>query len=263
MNLRTLIRSLLFLVMFAPTCHLSGQGEITEGERIFYRNERSFSGNLYSNGWSANFRYAFRKDASRAFLAEADLASIRHPKEFKSQSPYVLGWGRTYVFGKLNEVFMLRAGGGYQKELFRKFDQGGISLRYFANAGLTLGFLKPIYYWKVVGFNPVSYTVITDESLFDPDFMQSIYDIYDKQSFFKGLDEIKLNPGIFARFGLTFEYSQEDQLLRALEGGIQIEAFGRELPIMASTKNSQIFFSLFAGYRFGRVLDARYKNTVL
>ncbi len=246
------------------TPKLFGQGEIAAEDRIFFRNERTFSGNLYSNGWSANFRYAFRQDAASSFILDADFATLKHPKEVQSQSIYLAGWGRRFVFGKLNEVGLVRAGAGYQKELFRKFDQGGISLRYFGSAGLTLGMLKPIYYYQVLGFNPLTnQPVVNEGSLFDPDYMQSTWDIYDKRSFFIGLGETTFNPGVFARIGLCFEYSNEDQQVRALEGGVQMEGFLRKMPILASTENNRFFISLYAGYRFGRVVDARFKPSPL
>jgi hypothetical protein len=88
--------------------------------------------------------------------------------------------------------------------------------------------------------------------------MQSIYDIYDKKSFFTGIDEVKLDPGVFARAGLSFEYSIQDRIINALEGGAQIEGFLKEVPIMANNNNRRLFVSLFITYRFGKVLDARF-----
>jgi len=233
------------------------QGQIDTQQKVFFRAERTFSGQLWSNGWAINYRQTYRRDAFRSWLLDADVASLRHPKEYKSQSPYQVGWGRTYVFGKLNEVYLLRTGAGYQKELFRKFDQGGISIRYFAGGGFTLAFLKPIYYYKVIGFNTATLNVITEESLFDPDFMQSIYDIYDKYSYFKGFKEMKIDPGAFIRMGLCFEYGSDDRIVRALEGGVQIEGYLFRVPIMASTPAQKLFLSLYAGFRFGRVIDTR------
>jgi hypothetical protein len=98
------------------------------------------------------------------------------------------------------------------------------------------------------------------ESQFDPDYMQSIYDIYDRMSFFMGVNETKLVPGVFARAGLSFEYSSEDRAVHALEGGVQLEGFLKKLPILAIEDNRQLFLTLFASYRFGKVLDARFQK---
>ena len=247
-----------FLAFFALTTGGFAQGVIDDQPKIFFRNERTLSGSLVSNGWAVNFRFAKRLNAFSSLIYDADFASMRHPKEIQSQSPYKGGWGRTFVYGKLNEAFVLRGGVGYQKELFSKLDQGGISIRYFASGGISLGLLKPIYYQKVVGYNPQTYELLIEErSAFDPDYMQSIYDIYDKESFLVGLDEIRINPGTFARAGLCFEYGSEDEIINALEGGIQVEGFLQKMPILAIEDNRRLFFSLFATYRFGKVLDAR------
>lgn len=234
-----------------------GQGEIDDEAKVFYRNERTYSGSLNSNGWNAGMQFTRRIDAFRSYIFGGDIGSLRHPKEYKSQSPYAGGWGSGFVFGKTNEVVTLRLGAGFQKEIFGKYDKGGISVRYFYSAGLTLALMKPVYYDKVVGFDYERLKILTEESLFDPDYMQSIYDIYDKKPFFKGMDEIKLDPGAFARAGISFEYSIQDRIVNALEGGIQLEGYLNKIPIMASNDNRQLFFSLFVTYRFGKVLDAR------
>ena len=248
---------LYFLMFFAIFTDGYSQGEINNQEKIFYRNERSWSASLNSNGWGFNYRYAKRMNAYSSIIFDGDLANIKHPKEVKSQSPYKGNWGRSYVFGKTHEALALRGGAGYQKEVFSKFDQGGISIRYFASGGLSLAIMKPVWYQKVTGYNPATMELIWESSLFDPDYMQSVYDIYDRESFFKGLDESKLVPGTFIRAGLCFEYSSEDRLVHALEGGVQLEGFLKKLPILAIEDNHQLFLTLFVTYRFGKVLDAR------
>jgi len=258
----TLIRFIpLFLLMFFAIC-LEGysQGEIDQQPKVFFRNERSWSASLNSNGWGVNYRFAKRINAFSSIIFDADLASIRHPKEIKSQSPYIGGWGRSYVFGKTNEAFSIRGGTGYQKELFSKFDQGGISIRSVTGGGLSLAVLKPIYYQKVTGFNPSTLEIYMEKSLFDPDYMQSVYDIYDRESFFTGINESTIVPGFYVRTGLSFEYSSEDRLVHCLEGGVQIEGFLKKLPILASNDNRQLFLTLFASYRFGKVIDARFQK---
>ena len=234
------------------------QGEIDDEARIFYRNERTFAGTLSSTGWSFGMQYAKRVNAFKSIIFGGEAGSLRHPKEYKSQSPYIGGWGTGYVFGKTNEVISLRFGTGLQKEIFGKYDRGGIAIRYFYSGGLSLALMKPVYYAKVVGYDYQRLKILTEESLFDPDYMQSIYDIYDKKSFFMGIDEIKLDPGVFARAGLSFEYSIQDRIINALEGGVQLEGFLKKVPIMASDDNRRLFFSIFVTYRFGKVLDARF-----
>jgi len=257
------IRLILGLLMAAGLLcpqEIMAQGEIDEEPKILFRNERTFAGTLYSSGWSAGMQFAKRRNAFKSIIFTGEIGSLKHPKEFKSQSPYIGGWGTGYVFGKTNEVVSLRFGTGLQNEIFGKYDKGGIAIRYFISGGMSVALLKPVYYDKVVGFDMQRLQIITEISLFDPDYMQSIYDIYNKKSFFTGIDELKVNPGIFARAGISFEYSIQDRIINALEGGIQLEGFLAKIPIMASDDNRQLFFSIFVSYRFGKVLDARFKN---
>lgn len=232
-----------------------GQGEIADEAKIFYRNEQTYAGKLFSNGWGLDLSFTKRKDAFNSFTYGIGFGTIHHPKEYKSQSPYTGGWGRSYVFGKMNEAAAIRFSVGQQKELFSKYDKGGIAIRYFYSGGLSVALLKPIYYLKIVSIDYETGKITHDQSLFDPDYMQSIYDIYDRESFFIGLGETKINPGVFARTGLSFEYSTSEQTINAIEAGIQLEGFMKKLPVMAGNNNQQIFLSLFISYRFGKVSE--------
>ena len=58
-----------------------------------------------------------------------------------------------------------------------------------------------------------------------------------------------------AKAGFNFEYSKEDKVIHAIELGVQVNAFPKTIPIMASTDNKAIFFSLFVSYRFGVIVD--------
>ena len=257
------IVKIVFFLIIIGSClpnTIQAQGEIDDEAKVFYRNERTFSGTLSSNGWDVGMQYSKRINAFKSLVYSGEIGSLRHPKEYKSQSPYSGGWGAGYVFGKTNEVICLRFGTGLQKEIFGKYDKGGIAIRYFFSGGLSLALMKPVYYDKIVGFDYQRLEIIREPSLFDPDYMQSIYDIYDKESFFMGIDEIKLDPGIYARAGLSFEYSIQDRMVNALEGGVKLEGFLKKIPIMASDDNRRLFFSLFVCYRFGKVRDARFNN---
>jgi hypothetical protein len=80
-------------------------------------------------------------------------------------------------------------------------------------------------------------------------------DIYSRASFTKGLNEMKVMPGLFAKAGFNFEYSKEDKVIHAIELGGQLNAFPKRIPIMAVDNNKALFFSLFVSYRFGIIID--------
>jgi hypothetical protein len=244
---KLLIIAVLVLFGISSVC---AQGELDEQQKVFFRNERSFGISLNSDGIGFGYRGAKRIDFRNKRIFEIEGGTLKHQKEYKISNPYTTGGN--FVFGKLNSTFYLRGGIGRQHELFKKADLGGIAIRYFYSAGPVLALYKPIYY-RVLYPVSVNEFIIKEEK-----FSTSIalpQDIYGRAAFTKGLNEIKVMPGLYAKGGFNFEYSKEDKVIHAIEVGAQLNAFPKEIPIMATTTNKAIFFSLFVSYRFGMIID--------
>jgi len=228
------------------------QGELIEEQKVFFRNEKSFAVLLNTDGIGISYRGAKRIDFLNKRLFEIEAATLKHPKEYKLSNPYYQGG--SFVFGKLNSTFYLRAGIGHQHELFKKADLGGVAIRYFYSGGPVLALYKPIYY-KVLYFVSVNEPPIIKEEKFNASSIALPQDIYSRASITKGFDEIKVLPGAYAKTGFNFEYSKQDKIIHAIEVGAQINVFPKKLPIMASRDNKAIFFSLFVSYRFGVIIN--------
>jgi hypothetical protein len=238
------------VIILLGTISLYGQGELNEQKKVFFRNEKSFGILLNTDGIGISYREAKRIDFRNKTIIEFDGGTLKAPKEYRQSSPF--NQGSTFIFGKLNSTFYLRAGIGHQHELFKKADLGGIAVRYFFSAGPVLAIYKPIYYKVLYPISPTEYEIRIekfDSSIAIPQ------DIYSKASFTKGLDETKVMPGLYAKAGFNFEYSKEDKIIHAIELGGQVNAFPIKIPIMAGSDNKALFFSLFVSYRFGIILD--------
>jgi len=249
MKIKKLLISAVIIVYGATS--LYAQGELDEQQKVFFRNERSFAILISSDGIGLGYREAKRINFLNKRLVEIDAGTLKHPKEYKISNPYYQNTG-SFVFGKLNSVWYLRGGIGRQHELFNKADLGGIAIRYFYSGGPVIGMYKPIYYNVLY---PIS---IYEAELKQEKFEVSIHapeDIYSKAPFTKGLSEVKVLPGLYAKGGFNFEYSKEDKVIHAIEVGAQINAFPKRIPIMATTSNKALFFSLFVSYRFGVIID--------
>ena len=231
------------------------QGEILEQPRIFYRNERSVGAMMNSNGFGAGFRYASRINARNKTIYELGFSSIKHPKEVKINNNYSYS-SKSFVFGKMNSFISLESGWGKQREIFRKVDRGGISIRRYFSFGPALGILKPIYYEVVqIPSGGTEQPYISKERFSTATHYSNIYG---KASFFKGISEISVVPGATGRVGVSFEYSTSDITIHAIETGVSLDIFPKRIEIMATDieKNNFFFFTLFVSYRFGRVVDA-------
>ncbi len=231
----------LYLFTLFFSFQLFAQGEIEEENKIFYRNEKTWAFFFFSNGWGMNYRYGKRINAARKFIWEADFNYIRHPKEYKvTVDQYTLS---RFVYGKMNVAMEFRGSAGFQKELYRKMDKGGVAIRFVYSGGPTLVLLKPIYY-------QVAYPDGYREEKFD---ISKTQIIYGKASFFKGFPEMKVDPGVFLKGTFSFEFSRKEMRVNAIEVGASASAFLKELEIMA-TQNSQFLFNIFISYRFGKVV---------
>jgi hypothetical protein len=226
------------------------QGELTEDQKVFYRNEKTYGLLLNSDGFGVSYREGKRLDFLNKRLFEIDFGIIKHPKEVKLSNPYYQN-AKSFVFGKLNSVFFIRGGIGHQHEIFKKADLGGVAIRYFYSAGPTIILCKPIYY--KVGYIVDNEPVIKEEK-FDIS-MALPQDILGRASFFKGINQIKIFPGLYTKGGFNFEYSKEDKIIHAIELGLSVNTFPKKIPIMATEDNKAIFFSLFVSYRVGLIID--------
>jgi hypothetical protein len=240
------------IILFGTTS-LFAQGELNEQQKVFFRNERSLAILLNSDGIGFSYREAKRIDFRNKNILEFDAGNLKLVKEYRQPSQQVQGG--TFIFGKLNSTFYLRGGLGRQHEIFKKADRGGIAIRYFYSAGPVLAIYKPIYYKvaQLVTSSPTPEYEFVEEK-FDASIAAS-QDIYGKASFFKGIDETKVMPGLYGKVGFNFEYSKQDKIIHAIEFGGQLNAFPVKIPIMAGSGNKALFFSLFVSYRFGMILD--------
>jgi len=247
------MKKLLIILLFSGYCtfEIFAQGEIDVQQKIFFRNERSIAFILSSDGFGLSYRDGKRVNFLNKRYFEIEFGTLKHPREYRQSNPYYQTPG-TFVFGKLNSTFYLRGSYGHQRELFSKNDVGGIAVRVFYSGGPVFAIYKPIYYRILRPLSSTEFQIV--EEKFDVNIHQP-YDIYSKASFTKGLGETKILPGLFVKGGFNFEYSKEDKIIHAIEVGAQLSGFPKKVPIMATTDNKAIFFSLFVSYRFGIVID--------
>lgn len=243
--------SILILFLLFRAGFLIAQGEIDEQQRVMFRDESTFGAFLNSNGFGLNYRYGYWRNARNQFILDGDFDYVKHPKEYKT--PVAINYTtHRYVFGKKNLFWELKGMAGWQKELYRKIDRNGISVRLFYEGGLSIGFTKPIYY-RVFSTGPLGEIVSEEYLKFDPSIHQG--NIGGRGPFFMGFDEIKVIPGLTGKAGFSFEYSQKDAIVHALEAAVSLTAYPKEIPIMATAKNNFLFINLKVGYRFGRIID--------
>ena len=181
-------------------------------------------------------------------MVEFELVTMKHPKEVKTVNPYVDN-AKGFIYGKQFSVAMLRAGYGIQKVIYSRSDKNGLEIRYNGYLGASLAFAKPVYL-NILYIDDQGVISIVPEK-YDPD-KHDIVNVVGKAPFFTGIGESKLHPGLYGKFSFSFEYGDKDTKIRALEAGVVVDGYLKEIPIMAFTDNTNIFVNLYLAYYFGK-----------
>ena len=239
---------LLFLTsLFCPS--IKAQQPFKEEIPILLRNELYGGLTIHSAGFGLDIVRARHVTGFKKWYWELDAVSMKHPKEVKTINPYFEN-AKSYIYGKLNYLYMVRPAIGYQKVLYGKGDKAGIEIKYRISFGPSIALAKPIYldiiYPDTSGYR---YDIRTER--YDPA-KHSIDIILGKASFTHGLGEIKPYIGGFAKFGLSFELGNDQEEIKMIETGISLDAFPMQVPIMALEKNKQLFFNFYISAFLGK-----------
>ncbi|MBC7651296.1 MAG: hypothetical protein H7101_06060 [Deinococcales bacterium] len=224
-----------------------------EGALIFQK-QSTFAINLNSDGFGFTYEHGKYKTITKTNLWWLSLGERKDEKQFRQSNTFtssgggvgIVFFGNSYVYGKQNNFYFLRAGIGQQKTIGGKGNKNGVVVSGIYGGGLTLGMLKP-YYVQIpdntgqgTGTKDIRYADSTATVFLDPSA------IIGGSGFGKGFGEIKYVPGITARAALRFDYGKYNETVSALEVGINAEYYTQAMPILVGVNDTKKFF--FNGY---------------
>ena len=154
-----------------------------------------------------------------------------------------MGYGRTFVWGKKNYLFSLRGQYGRELIIVSKKDQQGIRVNAQLAVGPTLGLLVP-YYIKYSRNNRMEIENF-DSSI------HTFNNVIGSASFFEGVDEIKIKPGLNFKAALNFEFGSTKSAT-AIEVGFLGEIFTNEVIIMPTARNYSFYPTAFITLFYGK-----------
>ena len=196
-----------------------------------------------TDGFGLGFRRGFHQTVRKKHLYEIDLTTLKHPREVKILSS---DGSDGFVFAKKNKAYNIRYGLGQHNILaFKPFGEG-VELKTIYSFGLITTFLKPIYYYLAEGDNQqVELKKFNEEK-------HNIYNIINSGPYFKGFNEVRVQPGIFGKFALSIEYAAERTSIRSLELGVVVDGYYKEVEILAFADNYPGTVSLYLSLQFGK-----------
>jgi len=225
----------------APEALKSGQDI-----NVLFRHEATFKIFAHTRGFGIGYRRAKHITAKTKSLLEFEGLNLKHPKEIKVKSSEESS--KRFVYGKLNNVALVRVGVGMQNVIFKRADRKSVEIRcsYIVGGGLAIA--KPYYVLTYRGNNPKPKleSVKYNEETFNQD------SVVGRGPFIDGLDELQLYPVVHGKVNISFEYAPYSYWVRAIETGVSCDYYPRAIPIMARNPAENIVLTLYVGFVFGK-----------
>lgn len=214
--------------------------------------------NIYRKAWHAGFLIStrgigghyrgevFRGSMQKNFWA-IEAYNIKHPKEQKSFNP-AGDQSNSFIFGKMNHAYVFRGGVGQQRLMFEKLVLRGVQISTVYGVNLAFALMKPIY---VEVYRNDEDGQIPSTERYNP-YDHSYNQIIGRGPFLKGFGESKIIPGLGLKAALNFEFAPDDELIKAIEIGMNADGFMDPLPIMAFNTQYNMHLNFYINFQFGK-----------
>ncbi|MCW5924570.1 MAG: hypothetical protein KIS77_19790 [Saprospiraceae bacterium] len=226
------------------------------GVGIVYNTETTFNFRLTTNrAYALGVEFGRLRTYYKTTSFNFSFGELKSPKEQRqSADPAASRSFRPYVFGKQNNLFMLRSGWGVKRYFSEKAKQKGVAIGMNYSIGPSLGLLKP-YYLALAYTNPDdprNFRVLHQKySDGNADVFLNNTRILGASPLTRGISEITLLPGASGAISMHIDWGAFDEFVKALEIGFMLDVFLKEAPILVE-QNSPMFFNFFVNLQLGK-----------
>jgi hypothetical protein len=225
-----------------------------EEGQLVYNKQSAFAFKLNTDGWGAFYEHGKYKDINTTNLWWFELGEHKDHKEEKQAFIFDNGFfavsGNPFIYGKQNNFYTAKIGIGQQRLIGSKGNKNGVAVSGIYGGGFSAALVKP-YYIQIQ--DPL--TSINEDVKYqgagDTLFLNPAY-IIGGSGFGKGFGEIEFTPGFHARAALRFDYGQYNELLSAIEVGINAEYYTKSIPIMVNGNAKKFFFNAYVAIEVGK-----------
>jgi hypothetical protein len=222
-----------------------------EGALIFNK-QTVFGLKLNTDGYGLIFEKGKFKSNVLTTIWWSELNEHKHAKEqkFATGDP---NWGFTigtpYVYGKINNFYNYKLGYGQQRLIGGKGSKNGVATSLIYGGGLAIGILKP-YFLDVQ--DPLTLETKTIRFKDDEQLFLDQTRIIGSAGIFKGIGYSKFIPGFHGKAALRFDYGRYNEMVSAIEAGINVEYYTKPIEHMAYNKYHKLFFNAYVALVFGK-----------
>ena len=227
---------------------------------IVYRYEKAFDFSLHTNGFIIGYNSGRILTYNKTRYYRFSIGYMGDPRERRQNKniPLANMTSKSFSYGKLNSLYVLRAGIGRKKYLSEKAKRKGIALGYSYEVGPAIVMLKPNYLYLLFSENQNG--TLVDElraerySSENADVFLDYNRIYGGGGFTRGWKELTFTPGLQARGGILFSLGAYDKYVKMIEVGIMADLFIKKISILAETEavsNKPYFINLYLTLQLG------------
>jgi len=209
-----------------------------------YDKEILFGINKNTNGGLIGgivFKVGTRIDDTQFSFWGVELSNVKSPKEAR----YNTVLGNSYIFGKSNYLYAIRPHYGREFVLFKKAPNQGVQVSALAAVGPTIGLIAPYYIEYAVS------RVQTVTEQYDPEVHQSRFNILGTGALFQGIGQSEIAFGATLKAALMFEFGVFRSSATGLEVGYMVEGYNKEIPLIPTSENNQLFQSAYFTFYYG------------
>lgn len=252
--MRSLIQ-ILFIVFVFSALNVNAQRDEVEFERIdtilnkvILRHETMGGATVHTGGFGFLFRKGYNTSWFKKNLWEIEAIGMKSEKQVRVNfyGTYYSN-ANSYVYGKLNKVYIMRGGLGQQHLLNTKPYWGGVEVRFTYYGGFSLGIAKPIYLYII---NQGVFNTI-ESKRYNPD-EHFVDNIYGRAPFLDGIEKTKFYPGFYGKAGLNFEFGEYNTSIKSLEAGLILDGYPIPVPVMAFSDPHYYFLNFYLSFTFGK-----------
>lgn len=237
----------IFLILFSFLGSHAQVEKRNEDVKLYYRASNAYGLTFHTEGWGISYKKQVHLSYKLKRIYNFEFQNLKHPKQEKVVNNF-FDDSKGYYFGKINSLTRLRIGVSQQRAFALKEIKKGVQLAWVYGLGLNVGFMKPNY---------IEYFVDPSEAVvvrYDPE-IHSPGLIRGRAGIFRGVSEMDLIPGIYAKFGMNFEYSTYDEKLKSMEVGVALDLFYKEVPLMYDAYNKQYWITLYLMLEIGKKIE--------
>jgi len=215
---------------------------------IAYKKQTVYGVKLISDGYGGFLEIGRGKSIKKSMLYQFEISERKHQKEEKITS--VANFSSPFIYGKLNFFYPVKLGVQQQILLGNKSNKNGVSVTANFGGGLALGLLRP---YEIEVDKNGQRTFVKYDSPDSAYFVNAWNDISASgPNFGTGWNHLKLTPGIYVKPAVRFDYGKLNELVSAIEVGLNAEFYSKDIPQMLYNKQKKFFFSAYFALMFGK-----------